>query len=417
LQHDQGICIIPIGDKVEWILKFDIAVVGGGPAGLSAAYTAAKHGAKVILFEKDPSFGHNIRTSGVTWIKEIEKLEISGEYFNPIKNFSFVSPTNQIIISGNSYSACVLDVRKTYQHLASKAASEGSTLMVKSQVIDVKKTLQGQSSILKVNSPNGQLEVEATLVIDASGFTSFVGRKLGYVELWNRYGVGAEYECYCDNVDNETLYLMVGQIYSEAGYAWVFPLSKNRLRIGVGIGKPNSNTDPLVKLNQVMKTRLPPLDTLGKIQPLELHYGMIPNEGLRTNSVFDGLIMVGDTVGQANPLVLEGIRYAIEFGRLAGKIGAESLQYNSSRDSLRPYEEANKNILEKKIKSALKVQSRWLGLSDSEWDKEIEIIKELSIDEFLDFIKSDFTYTKMAKLAVNHPKMIVKQLFNLVLNK
>ena len=102
---------------------------------------------------------------------------------------------------------------------------------------------------------------------------------------------------------------------------------------------------------------------------------------------------------------------------MAGKIGSESLQYNSSRDSLRPYEEANKSLLEKKIKSALKVQSRWLGLSDSEWDKEIEIIKELSIDEFLDFIKSDFTYTKMAKLAVNHPKMIVKQLFNLVLNK
>ena len=43
--------------------KFDIAVVGGGPAGLSAAYTAAKAGAKVILFEKDQSIAHNIRTS------------------------------------------------------------------------------------------------------------------------------------------------------------------------------------------------------------------------------------------------------------------------------------------------------------------------------------------------------------------
>lgn len=398
-------------------MKYDIAIVGGGPAGLSAAYSASKHGAKVILFEKDPSFGHNIRTSGVTWIKEIEKLDITGEYYNPIKNFSFVSPANQIMISGTFNSACVLDVRKTYQYLASRAASEGSTLLVKSQVIDVKKNPQRHSSILKVNSPYGPLDVEATLVIDASGFTSFVSRKLGYVESWKKYGIGAEYECYCDSVDNETLCLMVGQIYSEAGYAWVFPLSKNRLRIGVGIGKPNSSTDPLSKLNQIMKSRLPPLDKLGKIQPLELHYGMIPNEGLRINSVYDGLIMVGDTVGQANPLVLEGIRYAIEFGLLAGKVGAESLQHNSSRDSLRPYEVANKNLLEKKIKSALKVQSRWLGLSDSEWDKEIEIIKELSIEEFLDFIKSDFTYSKMAKLALNHPRLLVKQLFNLVLNK
>ncbi|MDN5846433.1 MAG: NAD(P)/FAD-dependent oxidoreductase [Candidatus Nitrosocosmicus sp.] len=398
-------------------MKYDIAIVGGGPSGLSAACSASKHGANVVLFEKDPSFGHNVRTSGVTWIKEIEKFDITREYYNPIKNFSFVSPTDQIMISGTFYSACVLDVRKTYQYLASRAASEGSTLLVKSQVIDVKKNPQGHSSFLKVNSPNGPMDVEATLVIDASGFTSFVSRKLGYVGSWKRYGIGAEYECYCDSVDNETLCLMVGQIYSEAGYAWVFPLSKNRLRIGVGIGKPNSNTDPLSKLNQIMKGRLPPLDRLGKIQPLELHYGMIPNDGLRLNSVFDGLIMVGDTVGQANPLVLEGIRYAIEFGRLAGRIGAESLPHNSSRDSLRPYEVANKNLLEKKIKSALKVQSRWLGLSDSEWDKEIEIIKELSMDEFLDFIKSDFTYTKMAKLALNHPRFLVKQLFNLVLNK
>ena len=35
--------------------------------------------------------------------------------------------------------------------------------------------------MLKVNSPSGPLDVEATLVIDASGFTSFVSRKLGYV--------------------------------------------------------------------------------------------------------------------------------------------------------------------------------------------------------------------------------------------
>ena len=35
----------------------DIAVIGGGPAGLMAALTAAKAGAKVLLMERDGHLG------------------------------------------------------------------------------------------------------------------------------------------------------------------------------------------------------------------------------------------------------------------------------------------------------------------------------------------------------------------------
>ncbi|MGN6613418.1 MAG: NAD(P)/FAD-dependent oxidoreductase [Candidatus Nitrosocosmicus sp.] len=406
----------PLQLQFNNLLKNDIAIVGGGPAGLSAAYSASKSGAKVLLFEKDPSFGHNVRTSGVSWINEIQKFGISQEYYNPIKNFYFISPNNEISICGNEYTACVLDVKKTYQFLAMRSAQAGSQLFVRSNVFDVKRNDYGKVTGLRISTPKGILEIESTLVIDASGFNSFISRKLGYVPLWNRYGVGAEYECYCDEINSENIYLMVGKKYSEAGYAWIFPLSKNRVRIGVGLARPETSIDPIIKLNEIVENKLYPLDTLGKIQPLELHYGMIPNEGLRKRCVYDGLMMVGDTAGQANPLVLEGIRHAIEFGILAGEIGAKSLNYNSSTESLKDYEYTCKKSLESKIITALKVQSRWLALSDYDWDKEIDIIKDLSIDEFLDFIKSDFSKVKMMKLALNHPKMIARQLFNMVSN-
>ncbi len=397
-------------------MKYDIAIVGGGPAGLSAAYSASKNGAQVVLFEKDPSFGHNVRTSGVSWIKDIEKFGVSREYYNPIKNFSFISPNNEINIPGDEHSACVLDIKKTYQFLAIKAAKEGAQLFVRSNVFDIKKNIEGRINGLKVSTPKGIFEIDSALIIDASGFNSFISRKMGYVSLWQRYGVGAEYECYCDKINQETLYLLVGQKYSDAGYAWIFPLSDDRVRIGVGIGRPESVVDPLNKLNSIMEHKLYPLNKLGKIQPLEVHYGMIPNEGLRKSVVYDGLMMIGDTAGQANPLVLEGIRYAIEFGQLAGEIGVKSLEFDSTADSLKDYEYYCKRQLEKKILSSLKVQSRWLGLSDLEWDKEIDIIKDLTIDEFLDFIRSDFSNYKMMKLALNHPKLVARQLFNLVLN-
>jgi digeranylgeranylglycerophospholipid reductase len=402
--------------KEEEVARFDIAVVGGGPAGLSAAYAAAKNGAKVVLFEKDPSIAHNIRTSGVTWISEMERLGIPSKFYNPIQNYRFVSPCNDVLIRGNVARSCVLDIRGTYQHLAFLAAQEGVQLMVKSNVIDVIKDGNRVAGV-KASTPKGKLSVHSSLVIDASGFSTTVARKAGIAGEWKRYGVGAEYECYCDDIDSTTWVLMVGQKYSDAGYAWLFPLSKNRVRIGVGIGRPESNAEPLEKLHEIIENRFKPLDAVevGKIQPIELHYGFIPNEGLRRSSIADGLIMVGDTAGQSNPLVLEGIRYAIEFGRLAGKVGANSLSQNSERESLLEYEQSWRAKAESKIQSALKVQMRWLGLTDDQWDKEIEILRDMTVEEFLDFIKADFTKANMMKLALHHPKVAARQLFNMIL--
>ena len=399
------------------MVEYDIAVVGGGPAGLSAAYTAAKSKAKVILFEKDESIAHNIRTSGVTWIEEIEKLGISKEHYNPIKNYSFISPSNEVTIRGNTAKSGVLDVRSVYQHLAFLAAEAGSEIMVRSNVMNVVINSENQISGLKAATPKGDMVIGSKLIIDASGFTSSIARRLGIVNEWKRYGIGAEYECYCENVDSETLILMVGQEYSEAGYAWFFPLSKNRARIGVGIGRPESHADPLEKLNSIIEKKLKPLDKIDKIQPIELHYGVIPNEGLRKPTVWDRLILVGDSAGQTNPVVLEGIRYAIEFGRLAGEIGARSLSQNSDKASLMEYEKIWRNRVESKINSAFKVQSRWIGLTDEEWHKEIEILRDMSPEEFLDFIKAEFTASKMLRLALNHPKLVARELFNIVLRR
>ncbi len=396
--------------------KFDIAVVGGGPAGLSAAYAAAKSGAKVVLFEKDQSIAHNIRTSGVTWISEMERLGIPSKFYNPIQNYRFVSPSNDVLIRGNVSKSCVLDIRRTYQHLAFLAAKEGVQLMVNSNVIDIIKDDHRVAGV-KANTPKGKLTVRSTLVIDASGFSTSVGRKAGVAGRWKRYGVGAEYECYCDDIDSTTWVLMVGKKYSDAGYAWLFPLSTNRVRIGVGIGRPESDADPLEKLHKIIEKRFKPLDAvrIGKIQPLELHYGFIPNEGVRRSSIADGLIMVGDSAGQSNPVVLEGIRYAIEFGRLAGKVGADSLSENSDRKSLLEYERSWRAKAESKVHAALKVQMRWLGLTDEEWDKEIEILQDMTVQEFLDFIKADFTRVNMMKLALHHPKAAARQLFGMLI--
>jgi digeranylgeranylglycerophospholipid reductase len=397
-------------------MQYDIVVVGGGPAGLSAAYSASKLQATTILLEKDDAVGQFVRTSGVSWIDSMKTLGIPEKYYNPIKNYRIISPTNEVTFSGEVARSCVLDVRATYQYLASLAVNSGSDIMVRSRVNDV---ISNSSRIagVKARTPKGDLEIRSKLVIDASGFSSTVARRADLVPEWKRYGIGAEYECFCSEVDPQTWTLMVGSIYSEAGYAWLFPISKDRVRIGVGVGRPESRSDPLKILNELIEKRVKPLNELSKLQPIELHYGLIPNEGCVRTTTHDGLLLVGDSAGQSNPLILEGIRFAIEFGRLAGEVGANSLSSGASKESLINYETTWRKMIESRVNSAQRVQSRWLALTDEQWDKEIKILKSISEDEFLDFIRADFTTSKMLRLSLHHPQLMARKLFDMVLGR
>jgi digeranylgeranylglycerophospholipid reductase len=395
--------------------RYDVVIVGAGPAGSSAAYQAAKNGVKVALIEKEESIAETVRTSGVTWIKNIKEFGIPNDCFNPIKNYSFCSPNNEVTISDSVAQAAVLDVRKTYRWLAKEAEKQGADVFVKTTVNDIIKNKQGDIEGVIATNAEGTISFFAKIIIDASGFGSVVSKAMGFVTQWKRFGAGAEYEVTAENVDSETWWLMVGQKYSPAGYAWIFPISDKVVRIGVGVGKPESSVDPTERLKKLMDEKEGPISKLGKINPIEFHYGLIPNDGLSRKSVYNNLILVGDTAGQANPLVLEGIRYAIKFGRVAGKVASDAIKSGKTDEaSLMPYEDTWRKEIESKIKSAGKVQDRWIGLSDEQWDKELDIIKELKPEEFLDFIKADFGLSNMLKLATHHPKLAVRQLFGLV---
>jgi len=397
---------------------YDLVIVGGGPAGSSAAFAAAKKGIKVALLEKENSIAETVRTSGVTWIQNIKEFGIPDDCFNPIKNFSFCSPNNEVTISDTVPRAAVLDVRKTYRWLANEAEQLGADIFVKMNIKNVIKNENGDIIGVSGVGPNGETTFHSKVVIDATGFPSTICKVMGFAPQWERFGAGAEYEMKAEYVDSDTWWLMVGQQYSPAGYAWIFPLGDNIVRIGVGVGKPESDVDPTQRLKEIIEKKLGPIKKLGELKEIEFHYGLIPNDGLSRKTVFNNLILVGDSAGQANPLVLEGIRYAIKFGRVAGRVAAEAIESgNTDEESLHPYEENWRKEIESKIKSAGKVQDRWIGLTDEEWDKELDIIKELKSEEFLDFIKADFGLSNMIKLATHHPKLVVRQLFNLVKGK
>jgi len=232
--------------------EYDLVVVGAGPAGSSAAYAAAKNGIKVALLEKEENVAQTVRTSGVTWIDYAKEFGIPEDCYNPIRTYNFCSPKNNVSISDEQAKAAVLDVRKTYRFLAEQAKKNGAEIFVNTNVTEV--ITEDEKVVgVKASSSNEEITFRAKVVIDASGFQSVVSKSLGLVKQWKRFGVGAEYEVEVENVNPDTWWLMVGQMYSPAGYAWIFPLGKNLVRIGVGVGKPESELDPTERLDELIE--------------------------------------------------------------------------------------------------------------------------------------------------------------------
>ncbi|MDI1495206.1 MAG: geranylgeranyl reductase [Cenarchaeum symbiont of Oopsacas minuta] len=396
------------------VQKYDVLVAGCGPAGSSAAYAAASAGAKVAVFEKEPKVATTVRTSGVTWIKDAISMGIPSHLYNPIRRYAFCSKNNEVIIEGEKPGAAVLDVRGTYRWLAERARDAGAKIMTGTVVSGASRLADG-TICMRVTDSVGSASYTCGVAVDASGFASVLASRLGGVKRWTKFGSGAEYEAHAEHVDIDTWWLMVGSEYTPSGYAWIFPVSSDTIRIGVGVGKPDWPEDPKRLLDKIIKDKTGPVASLGKITPIEYHSGVIPNDGTVRRTAYDGLLMVGDSAGQANPLVLEGIRYAIRYGQIAGTIAADAaISGDVSASALYSYESKWRAETDSKIRSAFRIQRRWLKFSDKEWDAELESIRTLNDTELVQFMKADFGSRYATKMTLRHPLFTLRQMYRMM---
>jgi digeranylgeranylglycerophospholipid reductase len=376
----------------------DAIIAGGGPAGLSAAEALARRGRSVLLLEQNHEIGSPVRTSGGSFINELEKLGIPSHLYHPISRVQFLSPNNAAVFDYPIPTLCVIDVRQTFQFLAERAIDAGAQIRLWTSA--TAPMLDGQR-VIGVRTRDESLACR--VLIDATGYHSTLLKQSGLDPGFRRFGVGAEYDLLAPHCDQSEVILAVGDRIAPSGYAWVFPWGRNRVRAGVGIIHPDSARNPEKYLDRFIAT----IPGLNNAQPIEHHSGLIPSEQFAATFTGDGIIGIGDAAGQASSLLGEGIRWAIEAGRMAGDAAADAIQKNdTSRASLLAFEKQWRKKNGRNLRLAHRINQRIAGWDDEKWDQRLEIVKLLTPEQFAEALKTNLTGPWLWRFLAANPRAL-----------
>ncbi len=389
-------------------IETSVVIVGGGPAGLSAGEAAARQGVDVVILERQGEIGYPIHTSGGSWISELKALGIPDHLYHPVGTAIFLSPNREVAFHYPEPVTCVLDVRGLYQYLAQRAIEAGARIELKT-VAQTPILEDGKVVGVTVKDRLGQSAAyRAKVVIDASGFSSIIATRAGLHKNFERYGYGAEYDLYAPHYDQDRVYLIMGSKVAPAGYAWLFPRGNGRVRVGVGILKPDADSeDARIYLDEIAR-RVPSLaPMLASASPVEYHTGLFPSEAPPEEMVLPGLVATGDAAMQGSTLVGEGIRYAINAGRIAGRVVGESIKQGDwSPKALSRYEEEWREKYLRDLQIAWRINQRIARFTDRQWDKGLDLLKTLTPDQAASLLKGDFSPKIFFNLVTRNPSLV-----------
>lgn len=381
-----------------------MVIAGGGPAGLAAAEVLARAGREVLVLEQGHDIGSPIRTSGGSFVDEMDALGIPPHLYHPLSRGRFLSPNNAATFEMTPARLCVLDVRGVFQHLAERAIAAGAHIKLGTAALGPR--LDG-SAVTGVKTRD--LEFGCRVALDATGYRSVLLKQSGLDPGFQRFGVGAEYDLFAPHCDQDEAVLIVGDEVAPSGYAWVFPWGRGRVRVGVGVIHPDSRERPGDYLDRLMATADRWGVDLRGAQPIEHHEGLIPSERFAERFAGDGILGVGDAVGHASSLLGEGIRWAIVAGRMAGEVVAEALARDDvSRRSLAVFEERWRARFGADLRLAHRVNRRIASWSSAKWDRRLELLKLLTPEQFVEALKTNLTGGWLWKFLRAHPSAVAR---------
>jgi digeranylgeranylglycerophospholipid reductase len=344
----------------------------------------------VVVLERGHAIGEPVRTSGGSFIRPLRRLGLPASCWHPVHSIRVIGPTTDVTKRYRIARGCVLDVRRTYQWLAARAVDAGAEIRLKAHVEGPIKDGTRFAGV-RVRDPFlGAHDLHGGVVVDASGHTGFLGREAGLRPANERSAVGMELELHAPGYDQDEAVFWLGDEVAPGGYGWAFPVGDSRVRLGVGVVRPESDAEPRVLLDGLHAAFAALLAPGTPASPIEMHSGLMPVlPPTAASLVGPGFVAVGDAAGQGSTLLGEGIRYAIQAGRLAGRaIAGAGGDFTAA--GLSSYPREWKRQMGRDLAISYAVNTRICNFHDDDWDRVIRRLDRLTPKQASRVFASDF---------------------------
>lgn len=347
--------------------KFDVIVVGAGPAGSACALVSARAGLKVLLIERGEYPGSKNVMGGVLYRKQLE--ELIPEFWKeaplerPVIEQRFWMMDKESVVSFgykglewgmepyNNFTV----LRAQFDQWFAQKAVEAGALLINETVVMECIVENGKVIGVRTDRPDG--EVYADVVVLADGVNSLLSKQLGFhkefrpdeVALTVMEVINMPKEKINDRFnleDNQgtTIEIFGDSTKGNLGTAFLYT-NKDSLNIGVG-----------TTLSSMIKAKLKPYDLLDylKNHPMvksmlqggesaEYLAHLIPEGGFRSvpKVAGNGVLVIGDAAQLVNAIHREGSNMAMSSGKMAAEAVIRAKNSNDfSESGLNSYREA-----------------------------------------------------------------------------
>ena len=297
-------------------------MIGAGPAGSTAARRAAQLGLTSLLLEKEKMPRNKLCGGGVTpKVLKLLDFKIPEEIMESAPTSARIHIGSNCVSFHSPDPLVYMTSREKFDALLAKKAAEAGVEVKDGTLVQ---NLVRHQSFIEVQTPHGSFE--APMVVGCDGTGGPTARAAGLYARWEPSEVAYAIESEVPVGEEEVRQFMGVERFfdvyfgvSPAGYGWVFP-KDDHLTVGVGCRLSKLRDGPEL-FNGFLRS-VPELQG-HEIPSPQAH--LIPLGGaVQVPVVADRILLAGDSAGFAEPLLGEGIYFAIKSGQIAAQISEEA---------------------------------------------------------------------------------------------